>query len=146
MLKQIMVASVLVLGSSAASAQHHVRGGMLEDADANSDGMVARDEFLAARVEYFAKMDQNADGYLDDADRRRPEREGRRGEMMRERLDANADGKISKDEFVDASAPMFDRTDTDGNGSLDAKELDALKDRVRHMRKQRPDRATRPEE
>jgi EF hand len=145
MLQQIMAACVLIVASSVASAQHHGRG-MLENADANSDGMVARDEFLAARAEHFVTMDQNADGYLDDSDRRRPEREGRRGEMIRERLDANADGKISKDEFVNAGAPMFDRTDTDGNGALDAKEVEAVKDRIRQIRKHRPDQGTETEE
>jgi len=38
-------------------------------------------------------------------------------------LDANKDGKISKDEFVNGHAAMFDTLDTNKDGSLDQAEM-----------------------
>jgi uncharacterized low-complexity protein len=38
-------------------------------------------------------------------------------------LDANKDGKISKDEFVNGHAAMFDAMDTNKDGSLDKAEF-----------------------
>jgi Ca2+-binding EF-hand superfamily protein len=117
---------------------------MLQSADRNKDGLIARDEFLAARAERFSKMDRNADGFLDEADRRQPDRQARRGAMLRERFDANSDGKFSKDEFVNGAAFLFDRADTDGNALLDAKEIESVRERREHAletRKHPEDRA-----
>jgi Ca2+-binding EF-hand superfamily protein len=36
-----------------------------EDADANKDGKIARDEFLASRMKWFDDVDANHDGVLD---------------------------------------------------------------------------------
>jgi Ca2+-binding EF-hand superfamily protein len=139
MLKQFLIAGVLV-ASGAALAEHPGRRGLFENADANADGSIARDEFLAARAAAFAKMDQNGDGALDEADRSDPAREGRRRHGLRGRLDANADGKVSKDEFVNAASPVFDGADKDGNGALDQQELTAAKERMRELRGRRHDR------
>ena len=140
MLKHIVAAVLLAAANCAAFAQEGPRpGAMFENADANHDGSIARDEFIAARAEAFAKLDQNSDGVIDDADRRNPPREGGRGERMMARVDANSDGKISKDEFVNGATPMFDRADTDGNGALDARELEAVRERARKMRDRRPE-------
>ena len=117
MLKQFLLAGVLAGACGAALAGHPGRGGLFENADANADGSIARDEFLAARAAAFAKLDQNGDGVLDDADKRERTHEGPRREGLRGRLDANADGKISKEEFVNSATPMFDGADKDGNAS-----------------------------
>ena len=107
MLKHIAAAVLLAAANCAAFAQQGPRpGAMFENADANHDGSIARDEFIAARAEAFAKLDQNSDGVIDDADRRNPPREGGRGERMMARVDANSDGKISKDEFVNGATPI----------------------------------------
>jgi hypothetical protein len=140
MFKQFMIASLLV-ASGAALAEHPGRGaGLFENADANSDGAIARDEFLAARAAAFAKLDQNGDGALDEADKRDSTHEGRRREGFRGRVDADADGKITRDEFVNSATPMFDGADKDGNGALDQQELNAAKERMRELRGRRRDR------
>ncbi len=41
-------------------------------------------------------------------------------------LDANKDGKISKDEFVNGHAAMFDTLDTNKDGSLDKAEMSKM--------------------
>jgi hypothetical protein len=43
-------------------------------------------------------------------------------------LDANRDGRISRDELPEALRAFFDRLDTDGNGILDADELKPLRE------------------
>jgi|CXWL01.1.fsa_nt_gi hypothetical protein len=48
-------------------AEH--RNARLAQLDANKDGRVSVDEFVAARSEHIARMDKNADGVLDANDR-----------------------------------------------------------------------------
>ena len=141
MMKQFLLAGVLASACGAALADHAGRGGMFENADTNADGSIARDEFLAARGAAFAKLDRNSDGVLDEADKREGGHEGRRrGGGLKERLDANSDGKISKDEFVNSATPLFDGADKDGNGALDKDEVNAAKERMHTMRERRRDR------
>jgi hypothetical protein len=70
MLTRMLVAGALILSTSMALAQEPElgRGEMLLNADANKDGMVSRDEFLAARAEQagktFDRVDTNHDGVL----------------------------------------------------------------------------------
>ncbi|HEU4600947.1 MAG TPA: EF-hand domain-containing protein [Steroidobacteraceae bacterium] len=140
MLRKIATTTLVLAFAAAAHAgdaspMHRHHGGMLEAADTDKDGTVTRDEFLAWRTQQFNHMDRNGDGVIDDADRQMTDQKREamkaRGEQMREKLDANGDGKITKDEFVNAPAPMFDKADTDGNGVLDAKELQAARDSMR---------------
>lgn len=77
---KLLVISSLVLGlSQVAYADHHEgghdkadHGQMWKKADANNDGAVSKDEFMAmqqARAEKkFAKLDANSDGKVDDAE------------------------------------------------------------------------------
>ena len=106
-------------------------GALFERADKNGDGTIARDEFLAARTEQFANRDRNGDGFIDDADlgeraAARP-RVSQAMTAMVTQFDADKDGKVSKPEFVDGGVKLFDRADTDKNGALDSKELEAAK-------------------
>lgn len=171
MLKSIILGTLLAAsaGVATAHAQNSGPGPMLSQADKDGDGTISRDEFRNSRAAHFTRMDRNSDGYLDEADRRattktpradaetdadRPAREGPRHERMHkrmhkgmghklmfERLDADSDGRLSKDEFVDGALPMFDQADTDGNGVLDAQELEAMKkagkQRLRERRQER---------
>ncbi|WP_129775180.1 EF-hand domain-containing protein [Peristeroidobacter soli] len=119
--------ALLILLSAPAMAQ--MRGeGIFERADTNHDGSVTREEFLAARAAQFAKFDRNSDGYIDSADV--PERLAKRrgGDFLATQFDADGDGKVSKEEFVNGPTTLFDRADTDKNNVLDAKELAAAKE------------------
>jgi hypothetical protein len=119
-------------------------GGLFEHADPNQDGMITREEFNAARAEQFTKLDRNADGYIDATDREGEaagqERRRRHGGHTA-RLDADSDGKVSREEFVNGPTHFFDRADTDKSNVLDAKELEAVraaaKERGREFRKHR---------
>lgn len=146
MLKHILIAGAFSLGAAAAIAHPHGGpGAMLDKADANKDGMVVHDEYLALRAEQFARLDSNSDGFIDATDRasHKAGRHGKRAGKTHGRLDADGDGKISKDEFVNGATPMFDRLDGNDDRVLDAAELEAAKakgERMRRHRSERPDR------
>jgi hypothetical protein len=101
-------------------------GGMhgLRGADANNDGAITRDEFLARPLAHFERLDGNDDGVIS-ADERPQRRErgehGRRGD--RTNPDANGDGQISRAEFAAMSAPMFERLDANDDGRLTGDEM-----------------------
>ena len=50
---------------------------------------------------------------------------GGRGAGYFKRMDANGDGKVTQDEFVQAQREQFKRLDTDGDGKLSTAEIEA---------------------
>jgi Ca2+-binding EF-hand superfamily protein len=128
MFTKVATAAVLLLSSCVALAQGR-DSSALEQADANHDGKVTKQEYNDARAALFARMDRNGDGFIDDTDAREGanERGQRAAAAMRGRIDSNGDGKVSKEEFVNAPTTVFDKFDADKNGELDAKELEAAR-------------------
>jgi Ca2+-binding EF-hand superfamily protein len=130
----LTAAALLSLLSAPSMAQGMRQGGegMFERADANNDGSVTKEEFIAARGQQFARLDRNSDGYLDGTDMPKRMAERRKqnggGEMHGGQFDTDGDGKVSKDEFINGPTTLFDRADTDKNNVLDAKELAAAKE------------------
>lgn len=103
-------------------------------ADINHDGVVSRDEFLAARAAQFGRLDRNHDGYLDTADADAlPERTGRMFQLMERLADADGDGRIGRDEYNGMPARGFERMDADQDGMLEPDEMQ----RVMHDAQQR---------
>jgi Ca2+-binding EF-hand superfamily protein len=102
---------------------------MLQQADANRDGAVSRVEFLTARRARFGQMDRNGDGWftLDDIPRIARNRAGDRVGQLTANFDADRDGRLSRDEFVNGPTRLFDLGDRDRNGLLDARELETMK-------------------
>lgn len=69
----LTLAAAAILASAPAFAEDHGKEGMMhkegmhkgkmfEAMDANADGMVSKDEFMAEHMKRFEKMDANADG------------------------------------------------------------------------------------
>jgi Ca2+-binding EF-hand superfamily protein len=133
MLRMLTAAALLSLLSAPSTAQMMRAGGegMFERADANGDGSVTKEEFIAARGQQFKKFDRNSDSYIDsnDVPKRLAERRKQNGggEMQGGQFDADGDGKVSREEFINGPTLIFDRADVDKNSVLDAKELAAAK-------------------
>lgn len=107
-------------------------GGMhsLERADANNDGNVTRDEFLARPTQMFDRLDANDDGVISTAERpqRRERAEGERRERPeRVNPDANGDNQISRSEYAAMGSGMFERLDANSDGRVTREEADATR-------------------
>lgn len=139
-------------------------GALFERMDANKDGFIVADEVGERGARMFERLktdaDKNEDGKISReefdatmAQRRRPGGEGRPGaegrpgqrpegrpgmqfspEAMLERMDANKDGKISKEEAPERMREGFNRLDTNTDGFIDAAELKALAERFQQRR------------
>jgi hypothetical protein len=128
MFTKVTTAAVLLLSSCVVLAQGR-EGPALEQADADHDGKVTKQEYVDARAAQFSRMDRNGDGFIDEADSRAGgnERGQRAAKALRGRIDSNGDGKISKEEFVNAPTMLFDKFDANKDGVLDATELEAAR-------------------
>lgn len=92
----------------------------LRGADAKGDGIITLDAFLAAETKRFDDMDRNKDGAVDKADF-----EAMRKEMIAYRVKrflhaygADADGKVTKDQFFKVAKERFARLDRKGEGRI----------------------------
>ena len=128
MFTKVTTAAVLLLSSCVVLAQGR-EGPALEQADADHDGKITKQEYVDARAAQFSRMDRNGDGFIDDADSRAGgnERGQRAAKALRGRIDSNGDGKISKEEFVNAPTMLFDKFDANKDAVLDATELEAAR-------------------
>jgi hypothetical protein len=140
MFTKVAISVVLLFSSCVVLAQGRDVAA-LDQADANNDGKITRQEYIDARAAQFARMDRDGDGFADGTDSRERADQSAIGKRaaaaMRGRIDANSDGKISKDEFVNAPTMLFDRSDTDKNSELDAKELEAARSAANRLRERR---------
>lgn len=100
---------------------------LFDSADTNGDGVITRVEFRSACERGFAALDRNGDGYIDRSDMssRLAARQKAQDRLARmtARLDKDGDNRISRAEFVDGLAPLFDLADTDHNGELSKEEM-----------------------
>jgi len=103
--------------------------------DTDGDGFLTGAEMQAARAERGGKraermlkrFDKDGNGALDAAELEAAQkgRGGKRAGRMMSRMDANNDGKLSMAEMTAKRDPakIFERLDTDGNGTLSAEEF-----------------------
>lgn len=108
--------------------------------DANQDGAVSREEFMAAHQgmsERFQAMDLDRDQavskqeFLKGAEERR--------ERRFEALDANQDGRLTQDELEARRAAMFDAMDTNRDGRITPEEMRHHGGRQMPQQSQTPD-------
>lgn len=113
-----------------AHAQDATKGVFRQRLDTNGDGIISRDEILAARQRLFSRLDRNGDGVIDQAEieaardavmDRAEAMQARMGNAMR-RMDTNGDGKVSAEEFR-VGTPLFALADRNGDGKLSPDEI-----------------------
>ena len=128
-----VVSAPLVAQETMGSAGRGGGGGgmaMLRMADANGDGVITRDEYVAAADARFARMDRNGDGKLDRTDRQMPSTFPAVAPTPPARIGQN----LSHDQFRAGALRRFDRLDTNGDGKIDATELAAAETLMRARR------------
>lgn len=107
----------------------------MQAADANHDGAVTRAELAAYRKDEWQRLDRNGDGYFSPDDLPRFLRDRWNGDklaQMRETLDRNRDGRISRAEFTSGPTPAFDMADTNHDNRVTQPELKAALAAVRN--------------
>jgi len=100
---------------------------MLQKSDANGDGKISLDEYLAAAGTRFEQADtQNKGAVTADQIANSPhahERMERRAEGLVKHLDTAGKGFVTADEFVAAAKTRFAKLDRNGDGKLTPDEL-----------------------
>jgi Ca2+-binding EF-hand superfamily protein len=101
------------------------------DLDKNKDKKISKDEWPSQMPQqFFDRLDTNHDGFIDETEwsamRQRFGGGGPRlGESMGKFLDANKDGKVSRDEFA-KMLTLFDLLDTNHDGELTQEEMNGF--------------------
>lgn len=114
-------------------------GKAFEHMDADSDGMLTKDEAKGPLAWRFDKLDANGDGMLDMAElESAASMRGNHGnpedrvQKMLERADTNSDGMLSLEEAGPKdSGGLFEKADANGDGSITQEEWDAAREKMR---------------
>lgn len=150
-----MITTAIIFGLTASMSIAQPRGGGVEKADANGDGVITRAEVQADVKAKFAKMDVDGNGVLDKADR-----EAKKAQHFA-KTDTNGDGELSQAEMDAAhqarmakhaerrgdkadkraeryeanKAERFAALDTDGSGGISMAEMEAGHEAMKEKRK-----------
>lgn len=117
-----IVAALAAAGlAGTAQAQMGPGGG-----DPYGDATVSRADAQAKASERFGALDADKDGAIDASEQEAAQGQRGGGFGLR-RADANADGKITREEFLTAQLRRFDMQDGDGDGQLTKAERDAAR-------------------
>lgn len=109
-------------GAPGASGAEPARPSPFDEMDANHDGVVTREEYIAYQKKRFDEFDTNHDGKIDAKEIASSpplmERNLKTAERMVKEWDKNGDGVVSAEEFQAAAADRFARQDKDGTGKI----------------------------
>jgi EF-hand domain pair/EF hand len=95
--------------------------GRLDGADTNRDGAISKPELIAFRSSNFVRLDRDGNGVLTRTDipafvsRINP---SLNFNSLMTQFDANRDGKVSREEFVNGPTAIFDAADANHDGLL----------------------------
>lgn len=127
--------------AAAGTVQAQARDGSraFERMDGNGDGVVTQAEVTALREKAFERLDADGDGMISAQERdgakpraeRFKERRSARGQERYSEADANGDGTLSREEFMNAPEPIMQKADADHNGELTRDEFNSFTARAR---------------
>ena len=106
--------------------------------DANKDGWVDKAEWKAGQEARFKELDTNKDGVLSREEfmAAAPQTAGTpNGAALVSQLDKNKDGKVTADEFRAPILARFDKMDTNHDGVLSATERQAAQAQAQAQQK-----------
>jgi Ca2+-binding EF-hand superfamily protein len=109
---------------------------LLRFMDADKNGDVSKDEFVQFLSSKFDQIDVNKSGELERSEMASASRFGRRTNAAASAdirrlvrlMDADQNGNVSKDEFIQFISATFDRLDVNKSGTLEREELRQLND------------------
>lgn len=109
-------------------------GFYLTASDKDGDGKISKEEAPEFMQTFFDRVDTNGDGVLDKAEmeamrQRRSSGGGRGGSRNLMQFDKNGDGKVTKDEVPAEMQGMIERGDANGDGAVDAAEIEQMRSR-----------------
>lgn len=134
----VSVACLAAMAASGAQAASRTPGAALDKADANHDGDITRDEFKASRAAQFARLDRNDDDVVSLSEFPRLAKSSRpKAQKLKaviSHADRDGDGRVTRAEFVDGPAPLFDRADRDHDGRLSRDEVTTLRDQLESLK------------
>jgi Ca2+-binding EF-hand superfamily protein len=136
----ILFAGMLTMGMhTVVHAQARDGSRAFKHLDANGDGVITKAELGASREKTFDRLDANHDGMISaeerDSARKRAERfrkhERTHDQEALAKADANGDGNLSRDEFMNAPQPIMEKADANHDGEVTRDEFDAFTASVR---------------
>lgn len=131
-LTKIFIAGTLAVLSVPATAADRLAGIAFTRLDANGDGQLDAAELRQARAQRFERLDINRDGVVTAAEQAEANnRMFRKAEALEgamairfEALDADGNGKLSREEFVDSpGGGLAARLDKNGDGKVSKAEF-----------------------
>ncbi|CAN5495506.1 EF-hand domain-containing protein [soil metagenome] len=136
-MKILMLSACLILATSSAQAASRPPGA-LDKADADHDGHVTREEFKASRAARFDRLDRNDDGVVSLSEFPRLTKsnllKAQTLKAVITHADRDGDGRVTRVEFVDGPAPLFDRADRDHDGRLSRDEIATVRDQIESLK------------
>ena len=119
MKKMLSVLGLVLLSVAVALAADE----LFKKIDQDSDGKVSWQEYQNAVAAKFSAHDKNRDGILASEELKSVGKD-RAGKLIK-KIDANSDGKISKQEFLNRAAFQYKKIDKNQDGFIDINEWKA---------------------
>lgn len=125
------IMAVAVSSAALAGPKHH-------KLDLNDDGKISMAEAEAMHMKMFAKMDKDGDGQFTmteanlKSEKYKDKRKAKMAKHMEKRfqkLDTDASGSVSKDEFMAARKAHFMKVDVNSDGFIDKDEHMAMREK-----------------